>query len=96
MICYEVYIFLLFLPFLLYNPAPIELSANVQRMKIHGIEKPFSADGIVVPSKNNFQIKSNFNIKLTDFNIKIPKLMIMKIDENITVHIDFFVKKLGK
>jgi polyisoprenoid-binding protein YceI len=61
---------------------------------IHGIEKPLAVEGIVVSLGNKrFNIQSNFQVKLTDFDIEIPSLMFFKIDETMELLVNFYIKK---
>jgi polyisoprenoid-binding protein YceI len=61
---------------------------------IHGIEKPLSVQGTVKRTAENiYRIVTKFQVKLTDFNIKIPSIMFYKINENMQLVLDFWVRK---
>ena len=61
---------------------------------IHGVEKPLSVEGTLVQiNANFFRIKSNFQVKLSDFGIKIPSIMFYKINETMQLVLDFWVRK---
>jgi polyisoprenoid-binding protein YceI len=61
---------------------------------IHGIEKPLSVQGTVKRSEENiYRINTNFQVKLSDFNIEIPSIMFYKIDETMKLVLDFWVRK---
>jgi polyisoprenoid-binding protein YceI len=63
-------------------------------MFIHGIEKPLSVQGTLVKkSDDQFRIKTNFQVKLSDFEIKIPSIMFYKINEIMELVLDFCVRK---
>ncbi len=71
------------------------LIVNVKgTFSIHGVKNPLSAQGKIVPTTNGYFAKSAFQIKLGDYNIKIPKLMFMKLNEIINIEIQFYTKKV--
>ncbi len=60
---------------------------------IHGVERKLTASGeIIKTGENGYQIKTKFEVKLPDFNIEVPQLMFMKINEVIKLELTFFVK----
>jgi polyisoprenoid-binding protein YceI len=61
---------------------------------IHGVEKPIKVKGQLIKKSNGYRIKSNFVVKLSDFQIEIPSIMFYKIDENMDLHLDFYVKEI--
>lgn len=64
-------------------------------MTIHGVTKPISIRGTLTPSQGGgYRIQSNFEVKLTDYNIPIPQLMFLKISEVMKLNLDFFTKKV--
>lgn len=66
------------------------------KMFIHGVEKEISVDGILIRQDDGFRIQAKFVTPLSDYKIKVPKIMFFKIDENIQVEVDFYVKKIEK
>jgi polyisoprenoid-binding protein YceI len=62
------------------------------KMYIHGVTRDIVITGKIFKLQNGFKIKSNYNIKLTDFKIEIPKFMFMRLNENIKLDLDFTVK----
>jgi len=62
------------------------------KFTIHGVEKPMTITGTVTQENNGYHVKSDFVVRLTDHNIEVPTLMFLKINENIKVSVDFFVK----
>ncbi len=62
---------------------------------IHGIEKPLETSGTLTPYENGFRIKTSFSVMLSDFNIEIPQIMFMKIDEEMRLRLDFFIKNVS-
>jgi len=70
-----------------------EGNAKVQGMlSIHGITKEIEVSGTLVKKKDAVSILSEFKIKLDDFNILIPKIVMYKIAEVILVNIDIELK----
>jgi polyisoprenoid-binding protein YceI len=63
-------------------------------MFIHGVTKPLTINATMTPTGNGFRIKSNFEVKLSDYKIPIPQLMFLKISEIMKLQLDFFTKKV--
>ena len=61
---------------------------------IHGIEKPLEVTGQLINKQDGYRIKTSFNVKLSDFEIEIPSIMFYKIDENMDLQLDFYVKEI--
>jgi polyisoprenoid-binding protein YceI len=59
---------------------------------VHGITRKVTINATMAPVENGFNITSNFIIALTDYNIEVPQLMFFKIDENMTVDLNFYVE----
>lgn len=57
-------------------------------LTIHGITNSIKVVGSFIKSKNLVLINSQFIIKLKDYNIKIPKIVMYKIAEEIEVKIN--------
>lgn len=66
------------------------------KLKIHGIEKNVTIEGTVSREDDSYHVQSEFNVKLTDYNIKVPKLMFMKLNEIIRLEIEFYAKEIKK
>ncbi len=61
---------------------------------IHGVEKPLAVQGTVKRTGENiYRINTNFQVKLSDFNIEIPSIMFYKINETMELKLDFWVRK---
>jgi len=65
-------------------------------MFIHGIEKEIMVGATLSPVDDGFRIQSEFIAALTDYNIEVPQLMFFKIDENMQLKLDFYVKRYDK
>jgi len=59
------------------------------QMTIHGVTKPLKVKGTLSRNDKSINIKSNFEIKLTDYNIEVPKFMFLKISEIMKLIVDF-------
>lgn len=59
---------------------------------IHGREKPLTVTADIYPAGEGFTITCHFVVVLTDYNIDIPKMLFLKIDENIKVDVKFALK----
>lgn len=59
------------------------------KIMIHGESKELWTRGKIKFLKNGINIQSDFSVKLSDHNIKVPKVMFMKINEEIKVVLDF-------
>jgi polyisoprenoid-binding protein YceI len=62
------------------------------KMFIHGVTRDIKIDGKIYKVPNGYQLKSQFIVKLPDYNIKVPKFMFVRISEDIQLTLDFFVK----
>jgi polyisoprenoid-binding protein YceI len=62
-------------------------------MTIHGVTKNIHVEGTVKKNEEVLTIQSAFPIQLTDYNIKVPKLVIKKIAETVQVNIESVLKK---
>ncbi|MCK5455129.1 MAG: YceI family protein [Calditrichia bacterium] len=63
-------------------------------MFIHGIEKPMTVDATMQATENGYRIQAKFITVLSDFNVEIPQLMFFKIDENMRLELDYYVKQV--
>ena len=74
----------------------IELEEDNAKVKgllyIHGVTKEIEVSGRLINKKSTVRILSEFKIKLDDFNISIPKIVMYKIAEVISVNIDIELK----
>lgn len=55
------------------------------RLDLHGRKKYYEIVCAVVGSRTAYAVDTRFDVKLTDFDIEIPSLMFMKINEVIRV-----------
>jgi len=62
---------------------------------ISGITKEITIKGIIYNINNSYRIKANWSIKLPDFNIKVPQFMFLRINEEIKLEVDFYLKRIN-
>ena len=58
-------------------------------IKIHGISKKMSANGIFKKKTNQLQLVANFIIDTDDFQIKIPSMILPRISKKVQTKIEF-------
>ena len=60
-------------------------------MNMHGVKKPMTLKGVLKITDSGALLDTNFDIKLADFKIDIPTIVIAKIAEVISVkaHLEF-------
>ncbi|MEE9170463.1 MAG: YceI family protein [bacterium] len=61
-------------------------------MKIHGVERDLAMEAKVTVDGDVYHLQCNFDVKLSDFEIKTPKFMFLKVDENIKLVLDFYLR----
>jgi polyisoprenoid-binding protein YceI len=49
---------------------------------------------VTLESEKKYSIKSLFSISLNDFNVEIPKLLFLSIDNDIKIDVDLFINKI--
>ena len=62
------------------------------KLEIHGKRKEITSTIIIRKVNDNLELLSNFKIDLTDFNIKIPKILSMKIAETVNIETSYLLK----
>ena len=63
-------------------------------LKIHGQSNEVEVEGSLVRSNDNVIIDANFTIQLKDYNVKIPKIVMYKIAEEIDISIKAKLKEI--
>jgi polyisoprenoid-binding protein YceI len=64
-----------------------EVTAN-GNINIHGVEKPTLMKGTMTVKGEDVRLVSSFKVKLEDHNIKVPKVVVKNIAEDIDVKVD--------
>lgn len=63
------------------------------KLTIHGVTKERTVKGKVIIKDGKIQLTSDFDVKVADHDIEIPKLMFQKIAETVKVTIDCTLSK---
>ena len=66
------------------------------KLSIHGVDRPVTITGLVSKQGDHFRVQSDFDVKLTDYSIKVPSMMFLKLNEIIRIVLDFNVKEARK
>ena len=67
-----------------------EITGN---LTIKGVAKKISTIAEISKLDNQIKIKSDFSIMLSDFGVKIPKIVFKKIDEEVKISLNFTYDK---
>ena len=70
--------------------------ATKGKLYIHGKEQPVTISGLVSPQGDHYLVQSKFDVKLPDYDIKVPSLMFLKISETIELELAFTLKGAQK
>ncbi len=62
-------------------------------LKLHGKSKKINSVIILKKSKNGLEMRTDFKVQTKDFDIKIPKMLSMKVAETVTVQTLFLFQK---
>ena len=62
-------------------------------IEIKGVKKNISTVAFIKKTVEGIDLNTNFNIKLSDYDIKIPRLVFKKIDENVKVSLNYSYEK---
>jgi polyisoprenoid-binding protein YceI len=62
--------------------------------EIHGKKNPMTINGKMIKTNDGYKVQTNFKVALTDHDIEVPSIMFKKIDENMAVELEFFLKKV--
>lgn len=57
-------------------------------LTLHGVSKQIVEKGILVIKGSSISILNNFKIKFTDYNVEVPKLLIMQISDTVDVKVE--------
>jgi len=70
-------------------------NATVQGdLKIHGVSNRIKVDGAMITDKELVSILAEFTVKLEDYNIEIPRIVMYKIAEEIDVRVNIKLKEI--
>lgn len=60
-------------------------------MSIHGIDREIEVNGTLTDKDDTLNIHTEFVVSLTDYNIEIPQIMFLKIEEDMQLVLDFYL-----
>ena len=64
---------------------------------VHGVEQDYKIRVLVTRlGLDSYQVKAQFEVPLTKFQIKVPTIMFYKVDENMRLALDFYLKKVDE
>tara|TARA_B100000902_G_scaffold389952_1_gene438034 strand:+ start:1261 stop:1893 length:633 start_codon:yes stop_codon:yes gene_type:complete len=58
-------------------------------LTIKGVTKEINTTALIRKEKNKVELMSNFSVMLSDFGVKIPKIVFKKIDEEVKINLNF-------
>jgi polyisoprenoid-binding protein YceI len=58
--------------------------------KLHGVEKEIEVNGLISKTDTGYKAESQFSVKLDDYNIERPQVMMLKIGEVIQLDVQIF------
>jgi polyisoprenoid-binding protein YceI len=64
-------------------------------MSIHGVERPMEIPCDVGVRGDGYRARCSFQVLLTDFDIEIPRVMFLKLANEIRLELDFSVVPAG-
>jgi len=67
---------------------------TIGAMTVHGIENKMAASVKMIKTLKGYQGLSSFTINLKDYKIKVPSVMVMKLNENIDIKVRIFFKEV--
>ena len=62
-------------------------------IEIKGVKKNISTVDSIKKTDDGIDLNTSFNIKRSDYKIKIPRLVFKKIDENVVVNLNYSYEK---
>jgi polyisoprenoid-binding protein YceI len=66
------------------------------KFQVHGVTKEKIIEADIYVYDNIYHVKTKFVVTLTDHKIEVPSLMLVKIDPDMDLRLDFFLKEVTK
>ena len=63
-------------------------------LTIHGKTNKIKVDGVLIQNKKSVIMSAEFEVKLEDYNIKIPRIVMYKIAEEIEIKVNIELKEV--
>jgi polyisoprenoid-binding protein YceI len=60
-------------------------------MSLHGVDREMEVGCEVTQVGESYRVSCSFDVQLSDYDIKVPSLMFMKISETISLEVVFFL-----
>lgn len=64
------------------------------KFQVHGVTKEKTIEADIYVYDDIYHVKTKFVVTLTDHKIEVPSLMLVKIDPDMDLRLDFFLKKV--
>ncbi len=64
------------------------------KFQVHGVSKEKIIEADIYVYDNIYHVKTKFVVTLTDHKIEVPSLMLVKIDPDMDLRLDFFLKEV--
>lgn len=58
-------------------------------LKIKGESNEIRAKGYIKNNNNKIELKSSFSVKLSEYKIKVPRIVFKKIDEEVKINLNY-------
>lgn len=58
-------------------------------LKIKGESNEIRAKGYIKKNNNKIELKSSFSVKLSEYKIKVPRIVFKKIDEEVKINLNY-------
>ena len=62
-------------------------------LTIKGVSNSILAKGYIKKIGDKIELKSSFSVKLSDYNVKIPRIVFKKIDEEVKIKLNYSYAK---
>jgi len=62
-------------------------------LTIKGVTKKINTTASIRKFKNQLELIANFSVMLSDFEVRIPKIVFKKIDEEVKINLNFVYDK---
>jgi polyisoprenoid-binding protein YceI len=64
-------------------------------MTLHGVERPLTPECRVRATSSRTRVRCEFSLLLSDFEIEIPRLMFMKINDEVRIVLDYWLSPVA-
>jgi len=62
-------------------------------LTIKGVSKKIITNAQIKKNNDKIELKSSFSVKLSDYKIKVPRIVFMKIDETVKINLSYLYEK---